>query len=88
MRIGSKKTKSAFAAGEVIANAFLGVIVIDYIQKTTITVAYHASLLDRLKQKLQKNPTVAEKEDPWLHQDNALPPISKVAMAKIYELRF
>ena len=54
-----KKAKTVFSAGKVMATVFWdshGVILIDYLQKgKTITGAYYASLLDKLKAELAEN---------------------------------
>ena len=89
---GSKKAKTVFSAGKVVATVFWdshGVILIDYLQKgKTITGEYFAPLLDTLKAELaEKQPHLQRKKIPF-HQDNAPSHTSAVAMAKIHELRF
>ncbi|GFS76249.1 histone-lysine N-methyltransferase SETMAR [Trichonephila clavipes] len=65
------------------------VILIDYLQKgKTITGAYYASLLDKLKADLAEKRSHMQEKKILFHQDNALPHTSVVAMAKIHELRF
>jgi len=66
-----------------------GVILIDYLQKgKTITGAYYASLLDKLKTEIAEKRPHLQKKKILLHQDNAPSHTSAVAMAKIHELRF
>ncbi|GFW08079.1 mariner Mos1 transposase [Trichonephila clavipes] len=66
-----------------------GVILIDYFQKRkTITRAYYASLLDKLKAELAEKLPHLQKKKILFHQNNVLSYTSAVAMAKIYELRF
>ena len=62
-----KKDKTVFSAGKVMATVFWdshGVILIDYLQKgKTITGAYYASLLDKLKAELaEKRPHLQKKK--------------------------
>ncbi|GFV30672.1 transposable element Tcb2 transposase [Trichonephila clavipes] len=63
-----------------------GVILIDYLEKgKNTTVAYYASLLDKLKAELaEKWPHLQKKI--LFHQDNALSHTSVVAIGKIHEL--
>ncbi|GFU76535.1 histone-lysine N-methyltransferase SETMAR [Trichonephila clavipes] len=56
--------------------------------KKTITGAYYASILDKLKAKLAEKRPHFQKEKILLYQDNAPSHASAVAMAKIHELRF
>ena len=66
-----------------------GVILIDHLQKgKTITGAYYASLLDKLKAELAEKRPHLQKKKILFHQDSAPSQTSAVAMAKIYELRF
>ncbi|GFU83780.1 histone-lysine N-methyltransferase SETMAR [Trichonephila clavipes] len=66
-----------------------GVVLIDYLQKgKTITGAYYASILDKLKAELAEKRPHLQKEKILLYQDNAPSHASAVAMAKIHELRF
>lgn len=87
-----KKAKSVFSAGKVMATVFWdshGVILIDYLQKgKTITGAYYASLLDKLKAEIADKRPHLQKKKILFHQDNAPSHTSTVAMAKIHELRF
>lgn len=87
-----KKAKTVFSAGKVMATVFWdshGVIFIDYLQKgKTITGAYYASLLDKLKAELVEKRPHLQKKKILLHQDNAPSHTSVVAMAKIHELGF
>src|SRR5436190_23921294 len=87
-----KKAKTVFSAGKVMATVFWdshGVILIDYLQKEkTITGAYYASLLDKLKAELAEKRPHLQKKKILFHQDNASSHTSAVAMAKIHELRF
>ena len=89
---GSEKAKTVFSAGKVMATLFWdsrGVILIDYLQKgKTITGAYYASLLDKLKAELAEKRPHFQKKKILFHQDNAPSHTSAVAMAKIHELRF
>ncbi|XP_065658445.1 histone-lysine N-methyltransferase SETMAR-like [Hydra vulgaris] len=88
----SKKAKTVFSAGKVMATVFWDccrVILIDYLQKgKTITGAYYASLLDKLKEQLAEKWPHLQKKKILFHQDNAPSHTSSVAMAKIHELRF
>ena len=87
-----KKAKTVFSAGKVMATVFWdshGVILIDYLQKgKTITGAYYASLLDKLKAKIAEKLPHLQKKKILFYQDNAPSHTSAVAMAKIHELRF
>ncbi|GFX07664.1 mariner Mos1 transposase [Trichonephila clavipes] len=66
-----------------------GVILTDYLQKgKTITRAYFASLLDKLKAKLAEKRPHLQKKKILFCQDKAPSHTSMVAMAKIHELRF
>ena len=66
-----------------------GVILIDYLQKgKTITRAYYASLLDKLKAELAERRSHLQKNNILFHKDNAPSRTSAVAMAKIHELQF
>ncbi|GFU50017.1 histone-lysine N-methyltransferase SETMAR [Trichonephila clavipes] len=66
-----------------------GVILIDFLQKRkTITGAYYASLLDKLKVELVEKRRHFLKKKILFHQDNALSHTSEVAMVKIHELWF
>ena len=66
-----------------------GVILIDYLQKgKSITGAYYASLLDKLKAELAEKRPHLQKKKVLFHQDNAPSHTSAVAMAKIHELWF
>ncbi|GFV37301.1 histone-lysine N-methyltransferase SETMAR [Trichonephila clavipes] len=66
-----------------------GVILIKYLQKEkTITGAYYASLLDKLKSELEEKQPHLQKKKILFHPDNAQSYPSPVAMAKIHELRF
>ena len=61
-----KKAKTVLSAGKVMATVFWdsqGIILVDYLEKgKTITGAYYATLLDRLKEELnQKRPRLAHK---------------------------
>lgn len=87
-----KKAKAVASAGKVMASIFWdakGILLIDYLPKgQTITGVYYASLLDKLKQKVnEKRPGLAKKKIIF-HQDNARPHTSVIAMAKIHELGF
>ncbi|GFW82705.1 histone-lysine N-methyltransferase SETMAR [Trichonephila clavipes] len=85
-----KKSKIVFSAGKVMATFFwdsYGVISIDYLRKgKTITGAYYASLLDKLKAELAGKLPHLQKKKILFHQDNAPSHTSAVAMAKIHEL--
>lgn len=87
-----KKPKAVYSAGKVMASVFWdshGIIFIDYLEKgKTITGAYYASLLDKLKEEISKNRPHLQKKKVLFHQDNAPSHTSTVAMAKIHELRF
>ena len=87
-----QKNQKLFSPGKVMATVFWdshGVILIDYLQKgKTITGAYYASLLDKLKAELAKKRQHLQKNKILFHQDNAPSHTSAVAMAKINELRF
>ena len=66
-----------------------GIILIDYLQNgKTITGAYYASLLDKLKAELAEKRPHLQKKKILFHQDNAPSHTLSTAMAKIYELRF
>ncbi|GFX94317.1 mariner Mos1 transposase [Trichonephila clavipes] len=66
-----------------------GVILIYYLQKgKTITGAYYASLLDKLKAELAGKRAHLQKKKILLHQDNALSHTSAVVMVEIQELQF
>ncbi|GFV60495.1 histone-lysine N-methyltransferase SETMAR [Trichonephila clavipes] len=66
-----------------------GVILMDYLQKgKTITGAYYASSLDKLKAELSEKRPYLQKKKILFHQDSAPPRISAVAMVKIDESRF
>ena len=80
------------SAGKVMATVFWdsrGAMLIDYLEKgKTITGAYYASILDKLKEQIaEKRPHLKRKKISF-HQDNASSHTSMVAMAKIYELTF
>ncbi|GFY25144.1 histone-lysine N-methyltransferase SETMAR [Trichonephila clavipes] len=87
-----KKAKTVLSAGKVMVTVFWdshGVILIYYHQKgKTITGAYYASLLDKLKAELVEKRPHLQKKKILFHQDNAQSHTSAVAMAKIPELRF
>ena len=89
---GSKKSKTVFSGGKVMATVFWnshGVILIDYLQKgKIITGAYYVSLLDKLKAELAEKRPHFQKKKILFHQDNAPSHISAVAMTKIHELLF
>ena len=89
---GSKKSKNCFSAGKVMATVFWdshGVILIDYLQKgKTLTGAYYASLLDKLKNEIAEKRSHLQKKKILFHQDNAPSHTSAFARAKIHELRF
>ncbi|GFV91376.1 histone-lysine N-methyltransferase SETMAR [Trichonephila clavipes] len=62
---------------------------IDYLQRgKTITGAYYASLLDKLKAELAEKCLHLQKNKILFHQNNAPSYTSAVAMAKIHDLRF
>ena len=90
--IGSNNAKTVFSAGKVMATVSCDshrVILIDYLQKRkTITGAYYASVLDKLKAELAGKQSLLQKKKILFHQDNVLSHTSAVAMAKIHELRF
>ncbi|GFY14470.1 mariner Mos1 transposase [Trichonephila clavipes] len=66
-----------------------GIILIDYLQKgKSLTGAYYASLLDKLKAELTGKRLHLQKKKILFHPDNALSHTSVVAMAKIHEFRF
>lgn len=86
-----KKAKSFSSVGKVLATVFWdshGVILIDYFQKgKTITGAYYALLLNKLKVKFLINFHIFIKRKSCFTK--ATPPhTSTVAMAKIHEFRF
>lgn len=87
-----KKAKTVPSAGKVMATVFWdsrGVILIDYLEKgKTITGAYYATLLDKLKAEIEEKRPHLQKKKILFHQDNAPSHTSMVAMAKIHELRF
>ncbi|GFV98304.1 histone-lysine N-methyltransferase SETMAR [Trichonephila clavipes] len=70
----SKKAKTVFPAGKVMATVFRdshGVILIDYLQKgKTITGPYNASLHDKLKAELVGKRSHLQKKENLLHQHN------------------
>ncbi|GFT62517.1 histone-lysine N-methyltransferase SETMAR [Trichonephila clavipes] len=72
---GSKKAKTVFSAGKVMATVFwdsFGVILIDYLQEEkTITRAYCASLLDKLQIEFAEKWPHLQKKKILFHQDNA-----------------
>ncbi|GFT72909.1 mariner Mos1 transposase [Trichonephila clavipes] len=66
-----------------------GVILIHYFQKgKTITGAYYASLLNKLKVKLAEKLPHLQKKKILFHHDNAPSHTSVFSMVKIHELRF
>ena len=66
-----------------------GVILIDYFQiRKTITGAYYASLLDKLKTELAEKWPNLRKKKILFHRNNAPSHTSADATAKIHELRF
>ncbi|GFV24902.1 histone-lysine N-methyltransferase SETMAR [Trichonephila clavipes] len=72
---GSKKAKTVFSAGKLMGTVFWdshGVILINYLQKEkTITRAYHASLLDKLKAELaEKRPHLQKRNSVSLRPCN------------------
>ncbi|XP_029155672.1 uncharacterized protein LOC114928587 [Nylanderia fulva] len=74
-----KKQKLFFSAGKVMATVFWdshGVILIDYLQKgKTITKAYYASLLDKLKEELAgKRPHLQKKKSCFTKTTHRLTP--------------
>lgn len=87
-----KKAKTVSSAGKVMATVFWdsrGVIFVDYLEKgKTITGPYYSSLLDKLKVEISKKRPHLQKKKVLFHQDNAPSHKSKIAMAKIQELRF
>ncbi|GFV29425.1 histone-lysine N-methyltransferase SETMAR [Trichonephila clavipes] len=87
-----QKKQKLFSPGKVRATVFWdshGVILTDYLQKEkTITGAYYASLLDKLKAKLEEKRVYLRKKKILLHQDSASSYTLVVALAKIHELRF
>ncbi|GFU42012.1 histone-lysine N-methyltransferase SETMAR [Trichonephila clavipes] len=83
---GSKKKKQKlfFLAGKVMATVFWdshGVFLIVYLKKT-LTGAYYASLLDKLKAELAEKRPHLQKKKTLFHQDNTPSHASLVAMAK------
>jgi len=86
----SKKAKTVLSAGKVMATVFWdsqGIILIDYLQKDkTITGAYYATLLDRLKEELKKKRPRLTCKKVLFYQDNMPSHKSTVAMAKLHEL--
>lgn len=65
-----------------------GVILIDYLQKgKTITGAYYAFLLDKLKVEIADKRPHLQKKEILFHQDNTSSRASTFAIAKIRELR-
>ncbi|KAL6257504.1 hypothetical protein P5V15_011074 [Pogonomyrmex californicus] len=87
-----KKVKTVPSAGKVMATVFWdshGIVCIDYLEKgKTITGAYYASLLDKLKAEIAKKRPHLKKKKVLFHQDNAPAHTSAVAMTKIHELHF
>ena len=66
-----------------------GVILIEYLQKgKTVSGAYNASLLDKLKKEIAEKRPHLQKKKILFHQDNAPSHTSAFARAKIHELRF
>lgn len=87
-----KKPKTVPSAGKVMASVFWdenGILFVDYLEKgKTITGAYYASLLERLKKEVTaKRPGLAKKKI-LFHHDNAPAHTSMVVMAKMHELHF
>ena len=89
---GFKKSKNCFFGWESDGECFLKLscsYLIDYLQKgKTITGAYYASLLDKLKAEVAGKWPHLRKKKIVFHQDNAPSHTLAVAMAKIHELRF
>ena len=87
-----QKAKTVSSAGKVMASVFWnahGIIFIDYLQKgKTINGEYYANLLQRLSEEIkQKRPHLSKKKV-LFHQDNTPAHKSRIAMAKINELKF
>ncbi|GFX18639.1 histone-lysine N-methyltransferase SETMAR [Trichonephila clavipes] len=89
----SKKAKTVFSAGKVMATVFWdshGIFLINYLQKgkENITGACYTSLLHKLNgEHVKKWPHLQKKKTLFL-QDKTPPHTSSVAMAKIHELWF
>lgn len=70
-----KKAKTVLSAEKVMATVFWdsqGIILIDYLQKgKTITGEYYATLLDRLREELEKKQPRLARKKVLFHQDNA-----------------
>lgn len=87
-----KKAKPAQSAGKVMATVFwdtCGILFIDYLQEgTSMTGAYYASLLDRLKSEIETKRPKKRNEKVLFHQDNTPVHTSLVAMAKLNNYDF
>ena len=84
-----KKAKTVKSAGKVMATVFWdtrGIIYTDYLgEGQTITVAYYASLLHRLKEEIKKKRPHLKNKKILFQQDNARVHTCVVSMAKIIE---
>ena len=89
--IYSKKRKICFFDWERDGNCFWdspGVILIDFRQKgKTIAGEYYVSLPDKMKAEISDKLPHLQKKKILFHQDNAPSHTSRVAMAKVHELR-
>ena len=87
-----KKAKTVCSVDKVMATVFWdskGIIFIDYLEKgKTITGEYYASLLDRLREEINKKRPALRKKKVLFHQDNARVHTCAVSMAKILEHKF
>lgn len=85
-----KKAKTVSSAGKEMLTVFWdtrGIVFIDYLEKgKTITGAYYASLLDKLKAEIAKKRPHLKGKKVLFHQASAH--TSAVAVAKIHELQF
>lgn len=87
-----KKARSAPSAGKVMASVFWdarGIILIDYLEKgKTITGEYYAAQLQKVRRAIaEKRPGLAKRKV-LFHHDNAPAHSSRVAQAKLAELKF
>ena len=87
-----KKAKVVSSAGKVMASVFwnaIGIVFIDYLQKgKTINGEYYAKLLKELRQAIKSKWPGKLTKGVLLHQDNAHPHKSLVAMSAVHDCGF